>query len=76
MVRVSHQREKCIGCGYCEEIAPYRWKMNQKDGKSDLLESKSKKGFYSLVVGDDEFSELMRSASVCPVRIIKVQKTR
>ncbi len=74
MIRITHQREKCIGCGYCEEIAPYRWKMNAQDGKSDLLESKAKKGIFTLVTGDDEYSDLMRSASVCPVRIIKVQK--
>jgi ferredoxin len=74
MIRVTHQREKCIGCGYCEEIAPYRWQMNKNDGKSDLQESVTKKGIQSALLGDDEYNDLMRSSSACPVKIIKVIK--
>jgi ferredoxin len=74
MIRVTHQREKCIGCGYCEEIAPYRWEMSKVDGKSDLLESITKKNIQSSLLGDDEYTDMMRSASACPVKIIKVSK--
>ncbi len=74
MIRVSHQREKCIGCGYCEEIASYRWKMNTTDGKSDLLESTSKKGIFIAKLGDDEYQDLIEVEKVCPVCIIKILK--
>ena len=74
MIRLTHQREKCIGCAYCEEIASYRWQMNEKDGKSDLLESTTKKGIQIALLGDDEYDDLNSAASACPVKIIKVQK--
>ena len=46
MIQIVYQRSKCIGCNYCIELAPDRWAMNKKDGKSVLLESRYKKGFY------------------------------
>lgn len=74
MVRITHHRIKCIGCGYCEEMAPFRWKMNGKDGKSDLIDSKGKKEIYTLQVMDDEFEANFEAAEACPVNIIKVEK--
>ena len=55
MIRITHQREKCIGCNYCVEIAYDRWRMSKKDGKCTLIEGKNKKGFFTAVVGDDEY---------------------
>ena len=75
MIRITHQREKCIGCGYCVEVAPYRWRMNDKDGKSDLVSAKNKKGFYNVVVADDEYEDNKEAAELCPVKIIKVEKS-
>ena len=37
MLVVTLQRDKCIGCNYCEELCPSLFKMSKKDGKSVLL---------------------------------------
>ena len=73
MIQISHLRKKCIGCNYCVELAPNRWKMNKKDGKSVLLESENKKGFYIVEVNEIEFNENLAAARVCPVKIIQVK---
>jgi len=74
MVIITHQREKCIGCNYCVEEAPYRWTMSLKDGKSILIDSKEKKGFYTVRVHDDEWDDNLRAAQSCPVNIIKIKR--
>ena len=43
MVIISHQREKCIGCNYCVELAFNQWRMSKKDGKSVLLHIKRRR---------------------------------
>ena len=54
MIRISHQRAKCIGCNYCVEVAPNTWDMDEKDGKAILRAATKRKDFYILVTGDDE----------------------
>jgi len=74
MIRIIHYRKKCIGCNYCVEAAPSRWKMNDSDGKSNLIEGKEKKGIFIVVTTDDEFEQNNEAAQLCPVNIIKVEK--
>lgn len=76
MIRITHQREKCIGCNYCVEIAYDRWRMSKKDGKCTLIEGKNKKGFFTAMVGDDEYIANVNAAKACPVKIIKVEKVK
>jgi len=76
MIRIIHQRDKCIGCNYCVEIAYERWRMSKKDGKCTLIEGKNNKGFYTAVVGDDEYLVNVNAAKACPVKIIKVEKVK
>ena len=76
MIVITLQREKCIGCNYCVEAAAYRWRMSKKDGKVTLIEGKDKKGFYSALVGDDEYEANIAAAQVCPVKIIRVEKVK
>lgn len=74
MVVVTLQRKKCIGCNYCVELAPGQFQMSKKDGKSVLLHSQEKKGFFTLKSLDDTIiddSEAARKA--CPVKIIDVK---
>ncbi|WP_339754163.1 ferredoxin [uncultured Winogradskyella sp.] len=74
MVVITLQRNKCIGCNYCVELAPNQFQMSKKDGKSVLLHSKDKKGFHTLKSKDYEILEPSISASkVCPVKIIRVK---
>ncbi len=76
MFKIIHYRKKCIGCNACVEVAPFRWRMSKKDGKSVLLESKEKKEFYIAWVSDDELEENKIAAQNCPVNIIKIEEKR
>jgi ferredoxin len=73
MVRITHHRIKCIGCGYCEEAAPFRWEMDGKDGKSTLIGAKGKRDIYTMQVTDDELEANQEAADSCPVNIIRVE---
>jgi len=74
MFRIIHHRQKCIGCNACVEVAPYRWRISKKDGKSVLIEGKEKKGIYNVHASDDEFEENQIAAQNCPVNIIRIEK--
>ena len=74
MVIITQQRNKCIGCNYCVEIAHSRWRMSKKDGKCTLIGGINKKGFYTVKTDDSEYEENKRAAEVCPVNIISVKK--
>ncbi|TBW27786.1 ferredoxin [Gramella sp. KN1008] len=71
MVVVTLQRQKCIGCNYCVEMAPAQFQMSKKDGKSVLLRSNEKKGFYTLKSHDNSiFDPCLQAQKACPVKII------
>lgn len=75
MVVITLQRNKCIGCNYCVELAPSQFQMSKKDGKSVLLHSNDKKGFFTLKSNDDLiFEECDNAAKACPVKIISVKQ--
>ncbi len=74
MVIITQQRDKCIGCNYCVELAYQRWRMSKKDGKCTLLDGINKKGFYTAKVGDEEYDENVKAADACPVNIIKIKR--
>lgn len=74
MVIVTLQRHKCIGCNYCVEMAPSQFQMSKKDGKTVLLHSVEKKGFYTLKSNDHTILEACENAvKACPVNIISVK---
>jgi len=76
MVVVTLQRDKCIGCNYCVEMAPDQFQMSKKDGKSVLLHSKDAKGFFTLKSYDHSILESCELAvKACPVKIISVKET-
>lgn len=73
MVIITHQRDKCIGCNYCVELAYSRLRMSKKDGKATLLGGENKKGFYTVRTENEEYDDNMKAANACPVNIIKVK---
>jgi ferredoxin len=73
MIQITQQRAKCIGCNYCVELAPERWRMNKKDGKSVLLGAINKKGFHTVEVHNMEYKVNKAASKYCPVRIIHVK---
>lgn len=76
MVIITLQRAKCIGCNYCVELAPAQFQMSKKDGKSVLLHSNEKKGFFTIKFPDESiFDSCVRAKAACPVKIIDVKRT-
>lgn len=76
MVIITLQRNKCIGCNYCVELAPQQFQMSKKDGKSVLLKAVDKKGFHTLKSSDHSIVEHSEAAArACPVKIISVKQT-
>ncbi|MFP5470403.1 MAG: ferredoxin [Bacteroidia bacterium] len=73
-VVISHQRKKCIGCNYCVEFAPQRWRMSKKDGKVTLIGGEDKKGFYTVRVTPNELEANIKAAKACPMNIIQVKE--
>ncbi|MHA7942527.1 ferredoxin [Formosa sp. 3Alg 14/1] len=74
MVIITLQRNKCIGCNYCVELAPRQFQMSKKDGKSVLLHGQDKKGFFTLKSNDYSILDACENASkACPVNIISVK---
>ncbi|WP_299363886.1 ferredoxin [Winogradskyella sp.] len=74
MIVVTLQRQKCIGCNYCVELAPNQFQMSKKDGKSVLLHSIERKGFFTLKSKSYDILEPCENAAkACPVKIITVK---
>jgi ferredoxin len=75
MLIITLQRDKCIGCNYCVEFAPEFFRMSKKDGKTVLLKSVEKKGFFTLKTPISEAFEVCdKAAKSCPVKIISVKE--
>ncbi len=71
MVVVTLQRNKCIGCNYCVELAPEQFQMSKKDGKTVLLHATEKKGFFTIKSADNTILDACEQATkACPVKII------
>jgi ferredoxin len=76
MIIITLQRDKCIGCNYCVEMAPAQFQMSKKDGKSVLLKSVNAKGFFTLKSADHTIVENCELAEkACPVHIITIKET-
>jgi len=71
-VKISHQREKCIGCGSCSLYAAQRWKMNNEDGKADLIGGIKKGKMIVAEIDRDEVEQNKKAERACPMQIIKV----
>ncbi len=70
---ISHKRGDCIGCGSCASICPKNWKMNDEDGKSDLIGGELKKnGIVTVEITEADAEANREAADACPVHIIKL----
>jgi ferredoxin len=72
MHKIIHYRNKCIGCGVCQEQQPGLWRMSKKDGKATLLKATVKKEVFLLTISSSQAVQTKEVAHACPVRIIKV----
>jgi len=74
MVVVTLQRNKCIGCNYCVEMAPEHFRMSKKDGKTVLLHATEKKGFFTIKSPDNSiYADCFQAEKACPVKIISTK---
>lgn len=69
-IHLSHNRDRCIGCGVCARIAPDRWIMNEKDGKAGMLGGRKRGGTFVTRILPFEVEENRRAAEECPVNVI------
>ncbi|MCD6547006.1 MAG: ferredoxin [Nanoarchaeota archaeon] len=70
MAKIIHEREKCVGCGFCASICPEHWEMSD-DGKSTLKGSKKVNDHYEKEVEDVGCNE--EAAKHCPVNAIHIE---
>lgn len=73
-MKILFHRSKCIGCNYCVEVAPERWQMSKRDGKSVLLGGKLKGNMFQVDVGEHEREMNEKAEEVCPVKVIRITK--
>lgn len=73
-MRIIFHRDKCIGCNYCAEVWPERWKMSKRDGKCVLVGGKKKGQVCIAEAGEHERLLNESAAAVCPVDIIRIDK--
>lgn len=72
MSKIIHYRNKCIGCGICQQQQPTLWRMSKKDGKAILLQAIEKKGIYQLAIPIYLLELTITVAKACPVNVIKI----
>lgn len=70
-MKITHQREKCIGCGACAAICPDFWSIAE-DGKAKLKNSRinGKTGNDELEIAKNGCNQ--DAAEACPAQIIKI----
>ena len=76
MVVVTLQRNKCIGCGYCADVAGEYFSMDPSDGKCVLSGAREKKGSFTLRSTDPlSYGPCLRAQDSCPSGVIRVVRT-
>ncbi len=76
MLKIIHYRWKCIGCGYCVEVAPAYYRMDLNDGKVDLLDAETTNEYHYLLLPNTERKLFEQAKNVCPTAVIKIEKTK
>lgn len=71
MVKIVHDREKCIGCGSCVAVCPEQWEMDS-DGKSKLKDAKLNPSTGNHEIERDECSCDQEAVNICPVKCIHI----
>lgn len=73
MRKIYQKREKCIGCAYCVGVAPGFWRMNDLDGKCDLIDSYLVKNEYVLTIFEDDVEPNSKASKLCPANCIRIE---
>lgn len=73
MNKITHERDKCIGCGACASICPSYWTMGD-DGKSDLKGANQLDSTENFELEIEDLSCNNDAADACPVQCILVSE--
>ena len=71
-MKITHEKEKCIGCGACVAVCPKFWEMGE-DGKSHLIGSKVNKDTNNEELEIPDAGCCQQAAEGCPVNIIQIK---
>ncbi len=73
MITIKHKRLECIGCGFCAEVAPNYWKMDE-EGLAQLHQVVEQDDPFEIGHGFEEDRESLKEAEFhCPVSIIRLE---
>ena len=72
MAKFIFNRQKCIGCGICQELQPDFWRMSKKDGKAVLLNATSKKDLFLLPIHSSQLAQSQKTAEACAAKSIQL----
>ncbi len=73
MITIKHKRLECIGCGFCAEVAPNYWKMDE-EGLAQLHQVVEQDDPFQIGHGFEEDRESLKEAEFhCPVSIIRLE---
>jgi len=71
MIKIIHERKKCISCGACAMVCPAMFEMSEKDNLATLKNSKeSSNDDFELETDNADCAK--EAANVCPINIIKI----
>ena len=70
--KIIHDREHCIGCHSCVNLAPHTWCIDPADGQARLINGQ-KKGRYEVAeIFPEDVADNQKAAQACPMNIIKI----
>lgn len=72
MKTIHFNRPQCIACSYCSDIAPVFWKVDEGDGKCNLIGAVEQKGIFKLEIFDDDQPLLETCVDACPAKCISI----
>jgi ferredoxin len=72
LMKVTIDREGCIGCGVCQAMCPDVFKLIE-DGKSSIVEGHRKRSLAEGEVETDLVACVESARDLCPVCVIKTE---
>ncbi len=68
-------RKGCIGAAACAAVGPKFWKMNEEDGKVDLIGGKVSHNneVHEMDIDEGDLQVNKDAADVCPVKVIIIK---